>query len=198
MKTLALNIRMQGRQVVVIGGGTVALRKLRTLLRAGAAVTLISKTICPEIAALADSGAIVLLTGGYAAPYLDDAFLVIAATDDAAVNAQISEDAHNRGILIAVADNPAAGNCIFPATLQRGDLEIAVSTGGRCPTFAVDVRDSISAHIGHEYGDILNSLAVEREKLLTNGSSSTYNTQVLRSLATRLLTELTERKESLP
>ncbi len=81
-----------------------------------------------------------------------------------------------RGILVAVADNPAAGDCTFPAILQRGDLEIAVSTGGRCPTFAVDVRDCIAEHIGDEYGMILDQLAAEREKLLTNGSSSTYNT----------------------
>jgi siroheme synthase (precorrin-2 oxidase/ferrochelatase) len=82
--------------------------------------------------------------------------------------------------------------------LQRGDLAIAVSTGGRCPTFAVDVRDYIAGHIGNEYGALLEEIAAEREKLLTNGSSGTYNTQVLRSLASRLISELTERKEPLP
>jgi precorrin-2 dehydrogenase/sirohydrochlorin ferrochelatase len=82
--------------------------------------------------------------------------------------------------------------------LQRGDLNIAVSTGGRCPTFAVDVRDYIAGHISSEYGALLEQIASEREKLLTNGSPGPYNTQVLRSLASRLISELTERKEPLP
>jgi len=198
MSTLALNIRMHGKTAVVIGGGTVALRKIRTLLAAGASVRVAGTTICPEIAALNDSGALAARVGSYTVSDMDGTFLVIAATDDALVNGQVCAAAHERGILVAVVDNPAAGECTFPATLKRGDLEIAVSTGGLCPTFAVDVRDRIAEHIGDEYGTILRQLSAEREKLLTNGSSSTYNTQVLRSLAGRLLAELTERKESLP
>ena len=198
MSTLSLNVRMQGKLAVIAGGGIVALRKLRTLLTAGASVRVVAPAICPEIAALKDSGAIAARVGSYAVSDLDGAFLVIAATDDAQVNRQVCADARERGVLVAVADDPASGSCTFPALLQRGDLEIAVSTGGRCPTFAVDVRDRIAEHIGHEYGRILQQLAEEREKLLTNGSSSTYNTQVLRSLAKRLLAESTEPKEPLP
>ncbi|MDD2580421.1 MAG: bifunctional precorrin-2 dehydrogenase/sirohydrochlorin ferrochelatase [Desulfuromonadaceae bacterium] len=198
MPTLALNIRMHGKLAVVIGGGTVALRKLRTLLRAGASVTVVAVNISPEIAALKDAGAFAVRIGRYESTDLDNVFFAIAATDDATVNEQISADARERGILAVVADNPAAGDCIFPAMLQRGDLEIAVSTGGRCPTFAADVRDCIAEHIGDEYGAILAQLAGEREKLLTNCSSGTYNRNVLRSLARRLLAEPTERKESLP
>jgi len=198
MSTLALNIRMDGKLAVIIGGGAVALRKLRTLLSAGASVRLVAMNICPEIAALKDSGALVVRDGSYNLADLDNAFLVVAATDNALVNEQVCADARERAILVTVADNPATGDCTFPALLRRGNLEIAVSTGGSCPTFAVDVRDCIAEHIGHEYGTILDQLAGEREKLLTNGCPSTYNTQVLRSLARRLLAELTERKESMP
>lgn len=197
MSTLALNIRMQGKLAVIIGGGAVALRKLRTLLAAGASVRLASLVVCPEIDALKESCALDIRIGCYVLADLDNAFLVIAATDNPLVNERVCSDAVERGILVAVANNPAAGNCTFPALLQHGDLEIAVSTGGRCPTFAVDVRDRIAAVIGHEYGTILDELAEEREKLLTNGSSRTYNTQVLHSLARRMLAELTERKELL-
>ena len=198
MSTLALNIRMHGKLTVVIGGGAVALRKLRTLLAAGASVRVVAMYTCPEIAELVDSGALAVRAGSYVMSDLDDAFLAIAATDNAQVNEQVAADARERRILVVVADNPAAGDCTFPANLQRGDLEIAVSTGGCCPTFAVDVRDRIAEHIGHEYGAILEQLAGEREKLLTNRCSSTYNTRALRSLARRLLAELTEREESLP
>lgn len=198
MPPLALNINMQGKCAVVVGGGTVALRKLRTLLMADASVRVVAMDVCSEIAALENSGALSVKRGSYTASDLDNAFLVIAATDNALVNQQVCADAHARRILVTRTDNPVAGNCAFPATLRRGNLEIAVSTGGRCPTFAVDVRDRIEEYIGPEYGTILDRLATEREKLLTNGSSSTYNTQVLRSLARRLLAELTERKDSLP
>lgn len=198
MSTLALNVRMHGKLAVILGGSTVALRKLRTLLTAGASVRVVAQAVCPEIAALRDSGTITARVGSYTVSDLEGAFLVIAATGNAQVNEQVSADARVRGILVTVVDNPAAGDCTFPAVLQRGNLEIAVSTGGRCPTFAVDVRDGIAEQIGHEFGTILNQLAEEREKLLTNGSPSTYNTRVLRSLAKRLLAEPTERKESLP
>jgi len=198
MPTLALNVRMHGKLAVIIGGGTVALRKLHTLLAAGASVRIVAPEICPEIAALKVPGTITARVGSYTVPDLDGAFLVIAVTDNAQVNEQVCSDARERGMLVAVADNPAAGDCTFPAVLQRGNLEIAVSTGGLCPTFAVDVRDRIAEQIGDEYGTILHQMAEEREKLLTNGSPSTYNMQVLRSLAKRLLDESTDRKEPLP
>ncbi len=198
MSTLALNIRMRGKLAVIVGGSTVALRKLRSLLAAGASVRVVAQAIRPEIAALRDSGEVTARVGNYSVSDLDGAFLAVAATDNAQVNGQVCRDARERGILVAVADNPDTGDCIFPALLQRGNLEIAVSTGGRCPTFAVDVRNHIAELIGNEYGTILLKLAKEREKLLTNGSSSTYNTKVLRSLAKRLLAESTERKEPSP
>ena len=198
MPTLALNIRMNGKLVVIIGGGAVALRKLRTLLPTGAHVKVVAMAIRSEIKVLKDSGMVAVRVGPYMATDLDNAFLVIAATDDITVNELVRGEAQKRKIMVAIADNPSAGDCTFPAVLRRGDLDIAVSTGGRCPTFAVDVRDYIAGYIGSEYGTILEQIAVEREKLLTNGSSSTYNTQVLRSLANRLITELTERKELLP
>lgn len=198
MSTLALNIKMDGKQAIIIGGGTVALRKLVTLLKTGALVTVVSPEICPEIRALENSAELKSRVGAYAATDLDNAFLVVAATDDAMINELVRAEAQSRGIMVVVADNPPAGDCTFPAILQRGDLQIAVSTGGSCPTFAADLRDYIAGHIGNEFGDALGQLAAERQKLLTNGSSSTYNVQVLRSLARRLIAELTERKESLP
>lgn len=198
MSTLALNIRMRDRRAVIIGGGAVALRKIRTLLAAGAAVRVVAMTVSSEIASLRDAGGISVRIGSYRAEDLDDAFFVVAATDDAGVNRRVCDDASRRGILAADAGNPVAGDCAFPALLQRGDLEIAVSTGGRCPTFAAQVRDRIAECIGSEYGTVLEQLAMEREKLLTNGSPSTYNTQVLRSLARHLLDGFTENKGSLP
>ena len=94
-------------------------------------------------------------------------------------------------MFVVVADAPEQGNCIFPAILRRGDLEVSVSSNGRCPAFAAQVRDVIAGIIGEEYGVALGHLAAEREKLLTEGNHSTYNASIMRALSERLITELT-------
>ncbi len=196
MFALPLNIDMHKRLTVIVGGGKVALRKVHALLAVGAECLLIAPEVCPEISELAAEGFISVRLERYTATGLDNAFLVVAATDDALVNQTVAADAAGRGLLVSVVDNPASGNCAFPAVLRRGALEIAVSTGGRCPTLATEIRDLIADLIGEEYGLVLEQLAVEREKLLTDGSPSTYNNQVLRSLAGQLIAELTERKDT--
>lgn len=198
MSALPLNIDMNGRQVLIVGGGNVAARKLRITLAAGAAARVVSPNVCPEIEALAMAGAISTRYGEYTTQDLDGIFLVIAATDNGSVNQQVYADARQNGILAAISDDSAAGDCTFPAILRRGDLTITVSTGGQCPSFASDVRDLIANFIGEEYGTILQKLAAQREKLLTNRSSSTYNAQVLHSLARQLLNELSEPKDPEP
>lgn len=198
MPSLALNIHMAGKLVVIIGGGAVALRKLRTLLKSGASVRVVAMDICPEIVALSNETAFEIRHGCYLESDLNDAFMVIAATNDPLVNDQVRADSHERKILVMAADKPATGDCTLPVSLQRGDLKISVSTEGRCPTFARDVSDYIAGMVGAEFGMILEQLAAEREKLLTNGTPSTYNVQVLRSLARRLIAETSGRKEPLP
>jgi precorrin-2 dehydrogenase/sirohydrochlorin ferrochelatase len=180
---------------VVVGGGPVALRKVRTLLTAGATVRLVATQIVPELTTLAEERRLLIRHAAYSSSDLDQAFLVIAATNVAALNQQIAADASVRGILVAVTDNPASGTCSFPALLRRGNLEIAVSTGGRCPVMAAVVRDVIATLVGDDYGRILELLSQEREKLLTNSNPSTYNANVLRSRTIQLISELTERTD---
>lgn len=198
MGKLAINIEMSGRKILIAGGGKVALRKLIMLLDSNAEVHIVSPHTISEIEKLAADGKVVVTKAEYCAGLLGGVFLVIAATGDNSINRQICSDAAAAGILSLSASEPERGDCSFPAVLKRGDLVVAVSSGGQCPSFAADVRDEIGTLIGSEYGDVLRQLAVEREKLLTNGSSSTYNTQVLRSLAVRLLTKYSESGESVP
>lgn len=195
MPHLPLNIDMRGQSVLVVGGGSVAARKIRYLLEAGATVRVVSPEMSAEVGGLAASGAISARSGCYDTCDLRDVFLAVAATDDRETNRTVAREARQRGILVAVTSEPASGTCTFPALLRRGELEIAVSTCGKCPGFAAEVRDMIAAVIGEEYGTILETLAAEREKLLTEDCCSTYNKQILRSRARELIHELTERKE---
>lgn len=198
MPHLPLNIDVHGMTVLVIGGGAVAGRKIASLLDAGATVAVVAPELSAEIARLAASGAITAKAARYQASDLVGAFLAVAATNDPETNRRIADDARHRGILVAVTGEPGSGNCSFPALLRRGDLEVSVSTNGTCPGFAAVVRDQLATVIGEEYGTILAALAQEREKLLTEGRSSTYNNQILRSRARELINELTGYKERVP
>lgn len=196
MPQLPMNIDMQDRSILVVGGGQVACRKVKALLAAGASVRVVSPAAAPAIAQLAEAGTIDLREGRYESSDLSGVFLAVAATDNAEVNRRIASEAKSRGILVAVGDAPELGNCTFPAVLRRGNLEIGVATGGRCPAFAVGIRDILAGVIGEEYGAALEHLAVEREKLLTEGNDSTYNAEIVKSLAERLIADLSEHKES--
>jgi precorrin-2 dehydrogenase/sirohydrochlorin ferrochelatase len=148
-----------------------------------------------EITEREAEGTVAVRIGTYEVSDLEGVSLVVAATDDTLVNRKVAADARQRGILVSVADQPEEGDCLFPALLRRGGLEITVSTGGRCPVFASEVRDIIAGVICDDYGGLLEQLAAEREKLLTEGNGSTYNKTVLRSRAKHLIAELSKRKD---
>lgn len=198
MPHLPLNIDVRGMTVLVVGGGAVAGRKIIALLAAGAIVRVVAPELTSEITRLAAAGAVSLKSGCYEPRDLHDAFLAIAATNDPEANRRIAADARQRGMLVTVTGEPESGNCTFPALLRRGNLEVSVSTNGTCPGFSAIVRDTIADIIGDEYRIILETLASEREKLLTEGRPSTYNNQILRSRAREMLNELTEHKERVP
>ena len=198
MSQLPLNIDVQDKIILIVGGGDVACRKLRALLATQASVRVVAPVMNPEIAALSASGAVTTRTGHYQSSDLEGVFLAVAATNDSEVNRTLAKDAQQRGILVAVADAPELSTCTFPAVLRRGNLEISVATGGRCPAFAALVRDILATVIGDGYGVALERLAHEREKLLTEGNGSTYNKKIIRDYAMRLINELTEHKEQVP
>jgi precorrin-2 dehydrogenase/sirohydrochlorin ferrochelatase len=195
MPYLALNIDMRKRTALIVGGGKVAARKLQALREAGAGVRVVAPLVMPAIREQEASGAVTVRIGCYETADLNGIALAVAATDDAAVNRRVAAEAGQKGILVAVADQPEAGDCHFPAILRRGGLEIAVSTGGRCPALAAEVRDVIAGVIGDDYAGLVEELAFEREKLLTEGNGTTYNKELLRSKARRLIAELSERKD---
>ena len=198
MPQLPLHIDIHDRIILIVGGGAVACRKLQVLLEAHATVRVVAPDMKPEISALSESGVITTRTGRYEASDLEGVFLAVAASNNSGVNLMVATDARQRGILVVVTDAPELSTCTFPAMLRRGNLEISVATGGRCPAFAALVRDVLAEVIGDDYGIALEQLALEREKLLTEGNGSTYNKKVIRAHAMRLINELTQHKEQVP
>lgn len=169
MSAYPLVLEGSGISALVVGGGSVALRKVTALIEAGARVHVLAARVDPALEALAAGSAVVRVTeAAYTSDHVGDALLIIAATDDGPLNARIAADARARGRLVNVVDAPELGNCITPAVHRVGDLVVAVSAGG-VPGAAVRIRDSIARLFDSRYSDAVRELATLRRTLLDEG-----------------------------
>jgi precorrin-2 dehydrogenase / sirohydrochlorin ferrochelatase len=140
---------------VVIGGGGVAERKVRALLVGGARPLVVSPTLTAGLHELRNSEQIGYREGHYCVDDLRGATLAFAATNDSALNAAIASDAQQLGVLVNIVDAPEAGNLHTMATLRRGDLLVAVATGGHNPALAAYLRDQFAASYGEEFAQVV-------------------------------------------
>jgi siroheme synthase-like protein len=172
-----VNLIVDGRRCLVVGGGPVALHKVRGLVEAGARVTVVGPELDPEIVELAEGGA----TGdadvvtevrpyrpGEAAGYR----LVVAASDDPAANQQVYDDAEAAGVWINSADDPERCTVTLPARLRQGRLTVTVSTAGYSPAVAAWLRDRLAGQLGPEYDQLIGLLSEERARVQGEGRST--------------------------
>jgi precorrin-2 dehydrogenase / sirohydrochlorin ferrochelatase len=160
-----LFLDLTGQRVVVIGAGSVAARKIRTLLAAGAVVTVVSPKASAPIRRLAQTKHIRWLRRRYRRGDLHGTRLAVAATDDLTVNRLVSVEAKRRKLLVNCIAPPAAGNFIVPSQVRRGGITLAISTGGTSPAFAKRLRRDLERFLGHGYPQLLNEMgAVRRAK----------------------------------
>ncbi|MEE9366117.1 MAG: bifunctional precorrin-2 dehydrogenase/sirohydrochlorin ferrochelatase [Dehalococcoidales bacterium] len=144
-------LNIGGRKCVVVGGGQVALRKVKALLEHGADVKIISPDLCPELVQLAGSGEIHSLNREYHTGDLAGAFVAIAATDNIDINRQVVAEARSKAVLINVVDDAENSDFIVPSYLRRGQVTIAVSTAGKSPALARKIRSRLEKELGDEY-----------------------------------------------
>jgi siroheme synthase-like protein len=147
---------------VVVGGGKVAARKVKALLKADAQVTVISPDLCRPLQRLADQGRVEVLDRAYRTGDLREAFLVIAATDDGQTNERVWEEAHAGGLLVNVVDDPDHCNFIAPSVVRRGPLSLAISTSGHCPALSRHLRRHLEQEFAPAYGDYVELLGLLR------------------------------------
>lgn len=152
MDLLPIFMNIRGRRALVVGGGEVAARKAGLLLEAGAAVTVVSPELVPALRAQVDDGVMAHRRGAFAPADLDGVALAVAATDDEAVNRQVSELAQARNIPVNVVDNPALCSFVMPSIIDRSPVQIAVSTGGVSPVLARLLRAKLESTIPAAYG----------------------------------------------
>ncbi|MGE8370167.1 MAG: siroheme synthase CysG [Pseudomonas putida] len=167
MDYLPLFHKLQGGRVLVVGGGEIALRKARLLADAGSELRVVAPDVDGQLAALAREGGGEVLVRGYQAVDLVGCRLVIAATDDPGLNAQVSADAQALSLPVNVVDAPALCTVIFPAIVDRSPLVIAVSSGGDAPVLARLIRAKLEAWIPSAYGELAGLAARFRHKVKT-------------------------------
>jgi len=166
---------LSGRLVLLVGGGQVAGRKLASLLEAGARVRLVAPELAPETEALAQQEGVELMRRGFEPGDLAGAWLVISATGDQALNRAVAAAAEQAGVFVNVVDVPPLCSFIVPAVLRRGELTVAVSTGGASPAAARRLRQSLQEQFGPEWGPYLAILRAARARLTALGRPAAEN-----------------------
>lgn len=159
MKVLPVNLVLEGKLAVVVGAGKVAARKAAALVAAGARVRVVGKAFSRDFDEIEGVEAV---RAAYRRNHIEGASVVIAATDSGAVNAKVARDARSEGALVNVVDTPELCDFVFPAVAQKGDVSIAVSTGGASPTLARKLKDEIAGSLDDAYVALAKVLATTR------------------------------------
>ena len=172
MQALPIFINITNRLCLVIGGGDVASRKVSMLLKANAAVTLISPNLCLELQVLADANRIQFIRAEYASEFLSGAVLVIAATDNELVNSTVSNDAKILNIPVNVVDSPALCTFTMASIVDRSPIVIAISSEGNAPVLARYIRTKIETMLPTSYGRVAEIAGEFRDKVKARFSTS--------------------------
>lgn len=158
---------LHDRPVVVVGGGAVATERAAKLAAHGAAVRVVSPRISSALADMVAHGRVAQhLARPYAPGDLDGAVLVVAATDDRAVNQQVRDHALAAGAQVNVADDPDASTAVIPALMRQGHLAVAITTGGASPVVSRRIREDLEQRFGPGWAGLISLLAESRDDLV--------------------------------
>jgi siroheme synthase-like protein len=160
-------LELAGRRVVLIGGGTVAVRKTQALLAAGARLIVIAEQTDPVLEAICRRTNTKLVRGRYSKEYLAGALLAVAATNNKEVNRQIHKDCQQLEVLCNVVDEPHLCDFFIPAVVNRGGLQIGISTEGQCPAYAGHLRKKLEKIFTSQHGEFLDELMKLRKQVIT-------------------------------
>ena len=165
MSYFPIVLKMTGRRCLVIGGGMVAERKIAALLEVGAEVTVISPKVTEAISHWSKNNSIQLTARCYQNGDLSGHELVFVATDDAHVNDRVYQEGKSCGAWVNAADDPARCDFILPAVIRRGDLTVAVSTGGASPAARRAIREELEGYFSEDYARLVQAAAEVRAEL---------------------------------
>jgi precorrin-2 dehydrogenase/sirohydrochlorin ferrochelatase len=185
MPLFPIFLKLTGRPCIVIGAGNLAESKIDSLLTAEARVTVIAPTASARIMGMSNSGELVLHQREYTPGDLAGHFLVVAATNNPAVNRAVFAEAEAAGILINSVDDPPFCDFYFPSVVRRGELQIAISTAGASPALAQSLRKEIDALLPLDTGEWLAELGNLRREVLQREPANEARRELLHQLAGR-------------
>jgi precorrin-2 dehydrogenase / sirohydrochlorin ferrochelatase len=191
-------VKLEGRPVLVVGAGRIAEQKIDGLLDTGAHIRVVAIRANTAVREWAEAGRIRLAERGFSATDLDGAFLVIVATDSRDLNQRVFGEAQRRGVLCNVVDVPEQCDFFYPAVVRRGDLQIAVSTAGQSPSFALRLRQQLERQFGPGYEEWVARLGETRREVLRSNLDPDRKRQLLQSLASRDAFEAEAGKQRVP
>src|SRR5271170_3078325 len=192
MSLLPIFVKLTGRPCLLVGAGDVAVQKIPSLLAAEARLRVIAPRVGAEIAALAREGRIEVVEREFAEADLDGVFLVVAATDNPAVNTAVYQAAVDRNILCNSVDDPPHCDFYFGSIVSRGDLQIAISTAGESPALAQQLRREIDEQLPGDLGPWLHNLGELRREVLATYPAGEERRFLLHALAQRDVCESRE------
>ena len=155
-------LNLEGKRVLLFGGGAVALRKAKALVRSGACINAIAKEFSPSFLKFSEKNGITAKHGSTVPENLKSFPIVVAATSDAHFNHKVYDACVKKGILVNVVDDPKHSTFIVPSVVKRGALQIAISTGGRSPLLAKMLRKKLERQLGIELGQLVETLGLAR------------------------------------
>lgn len=158
-----ISLNLDKKKCTVVGGGKVALRKVQTLASCGALVKIISPQITEGLQELLDNDNLIWIKDHYQEHYLDNSFLVIAATNNRQINHEISDYCKNNNILVNVIDSKEESDFLVNSSFNQGDLMMAVSTNGQSPLLSSKIKRDLQNIYGPEYKILLEILGEARE-----------------------------------
>jgi len=167
-----VNLIVEGRACLVVGGGPIALRKVEGLLACGADVTVVAPVLHPALEELATSGRLVAERRPYRSPEAAGYRLVTAATDDPEVNRTVFDDGEAAGVWVNAADDPASCSFTLPSVVRQGPIMVTVATGGHSPALAQWLRRHVESELGEEYVVLLTLLSEQRAQIKAEGRST--------------------------
>lgn len=178
-------LKLEGRNCLVLGAGSVGEQKIRSLLDCGARIRVVAPFASAAVIEWANIGALTWLQREFESADLDGVFLVVAATSSVDVNHAIYHEAQTRGILCNVVDDPPHCDFYYPAVVRRGQLQIAISTAGLSPALAQRIRKQLEGEFPLAYASWLEELGSRRESLFSAGGDPEHRRRLLHQLATR-------------
>jgi siroheme synthase-like protein len=164
-------LELKGKPCLVVGGGQVAARKVEGLLAAGARVTVVSPKLEPDLSKLKSERRIGHVDKQYQRVDVKGYAVVVAATDDRATNERVASDARRDGVPVNVVDEPAMCDFIVPSVVRRGDVVLAISTGGLSPALARWLRQQMESYLSEDFDRLVQLLAEVRLELRERGVS---------------------------